>query len=218
MFDLVRPRRVLGNRRLGPDAFVLTFERRQDRVKAGRHVAVGLPGAETRAYSLYSGETDPNLEILVREVDRGRVSPRLSLLQPGDEVQVDPPKGNFNLEGVRPGERVLLVATGTGIAPFRSFLRSRPDLDYTLVHGARNGDDDFGADFAPAQHRVFCVSGPRVPEGAFGGRVTGWLADADLSGYAHAFLCGNARMVFEAFPLLADKGLDQDHIHTETYF
>jgi ferredoxin-NADP reductase len=218
MFDLVRPRRVLAHRWVSPDAFVLTLERRHDRVRAGRHINVGLPGAETRPYSLYSGEADPHLEVLIRRVDQGRVSPQLATLQSGDAVQVEAPRGRFTLDAAQPGERLLFLCTGTGIAPFRSFLRTHPDLDFTLVHGVRDPRDDFGAEFLGSDRRVLCVSGPQVPPGAFPGRVTAWLDQTDLSVYDRAYLCGNARMIFEAFPRLADAGLDEDCLHTETYF
>ena len=218
MFDPFRPRRVLGNRALGPDAFVLTVERRHEVLRAGRHLEVGLPGSETRPYSLYSGESDPYLEVLVRRVEGGKVSPQLAVLQTGDLVRVETARGRFLLELSRPGERLLLMATGTGIAPFRSFVRTRPDLEYTLVHGVRDPEDDFGAEFAPAERRILCVSGPRVPCGAFGGRLTQWLDGADLSVYDRVYLCGNARMILEAFPKLVDRGIEEDFIHTETYF
>jgi len=218
VFDPFRPRRVLGNRSLGPDAFVLTLEKRHESVRAGRHVEVGLPGSETRPYSLYSGEADPHLEVLVRRVDGGRVSPHLAVLQAGDLVRVEAPRGRFVLELSKPGERVLLLATGTGIAPFRSFVLTRADLDYTLVHGVRDPEDDFGSEFAPASRRVLCVSGPRVPAGAFAGRLTQWLDGADLSVYHRVYLCGNARMILEALPMLVDRGIEEDFIHTETYF
>jgi len=218
MFDPVRPRKVLRNRRLGPDAFVLTIERRQEVVRAGRHMEVGLPGSETRPYSLYSGESDPHLEVLVRRVAGGRVSCQLAVLQPGDWVRVDPPKGRFTLDSSPTGGKVLFLATGTGVAPFRSFVRSRPGLDYTLVHGVRDPEDDFGAEFAPASQRILCVSGNRAPAGAFPGRITVWLDGADVSVYHRAYLCGNARMILEALPMLVDRGLEEDFIHTETYF
>ena len=217
-FDPVRPRKVLGNRRLGPDAFVLTIERRHETVRAGRHLEVGLPGSETRPYSLYSGEADAALEVLVRRVGGGRVSPQLAVLQTGDFVKVAAPKGRFTLDHVLPGERLLFLATGTGVAPFRSFVRSRPNLDYTLVHGVRDPEDDFGVEFAPPERRVLCVSGPRVPEGAYAGRITVWLDEVDLTVYDRVYLCGNARMILEALPKLVDRGLDEDFIHTETYF
>lgn len=218
MFDPIRPRRVLANRRVSDDAFLLTLERRNDVVRAGRHVSVGLPGSESRPYSLCSAEDDPFLEILVRRVQGGRVSPQLAVLQEGDLVRVEAPKGRFGLSLAQPDEKLLFLATGTGIAPFRSFVKSDPRLDYTLVHGARSAWDDFGAEFAPPEHRVFCVSGPEVPSGAFAGRVTSWLDTIDVSVYHRAYLCGNARMILEVFPRLADGGLDEDRIHTETYF
>ena len=218
LFEPIRPRAVLSNRRLAPDAFVLTLERRQDLVRAGRHVSLGLPGSETRAYSLFSGEDDPHLEVLVRRVEGGRVSPQLAVLQEGDLVKVEPPRGGFTLAPVQAGEKLLFLATGTGIAPFRSFVRSRPELDYTLVHGVRDGVDDFGAEFADPLRRVLCVSGPVVPPGAFAGRITSWLDEADLTVYHRVYLCGNARMILEALPKLVDRGLDEERIHTETYF
>jgi len=217
MFDLIRPRKVLKNRRVGVDAAVLTLERRAETFSAGQHIEVGLPGAETRPYSLYSGESDPELEILIRRVKGGRVSPHLFLLQPGDLVNVEAPQGRFNLAACRPGERLLFLATGTGVAPFRSFSRSRPDLEYILVHGVRSPEDDFGAEFASGR-RVLCVSGSVVPEGIFPGRVTKWLDQGQAVVYHHAYLCGNARMIFEAFPKLVDAGMDEAFIHTETYF
>lgn len=217
-FDPIRPRAVVANRSLGPDAFVLTLERRHDAVKAGRHIGVGLPGSETRPYSLYSGEQDLHLEILVRRVAGGRVSPQLAVLQAGDWVKVEAPKGRFSLSASAPGERVLLVATGTGIAPFRSFLRTRPDLDYTLIHGVRDPRDDFGAEFADPSRRVLCVSGSEVPPGAFSGRVTSWLDGIDPKVYDRVYLCGNAKMILEALPQLVDGGVDEERIHMETYF
>ncbi len=216
MFDLVRPTRVLANRALGPDSFVLTMERRFPSFQAGQHIDVGLPGAETRTYSLYSGEGDPHLEILVRRVRGGTVSSQLAVLAAGDQVRVDRPRGKFTLRQALPGEKLLFVATGTGIAPFRSFLRSRPDLDATLVHGVRDPEDDYGAEFAPS--RVLCVSGPQLSGGAFAGRVTAWLEEADLGAFSRAYLCGNARMIFEVFPLLVDRGMEEHRVHTETYF
>lgn len=216
LFDPVRPRRVLANRSLGPDAFVLTLERRQENARPGQHIGVGLPGSETRPYSVYSGKDDPWLEVLVRRVEGGRVSPQLAVLQAGDLVKVEAPRGRFSLAGVESGQRLLFLATGTGIAPFRSFVRSRADFDFDLVHGVRDPRDDFGAEFAP--QRVLCVSGGAVPPGAFRGRITAWLDTVDVKVYHRAYLCGNARMILEALPQLVDGGLDEEFIHTETYF
>lgn len=217
-FDPVRPRTVVANRPVGHEAFVLTLERRHEALRAGRHIGVGLPGSETRPYSLFSGEKDPYLEILVRRVDGGRVSPQLAVLQAGDLVKVEAPRGSFTLGSAQPGERLLFIATGTGVAPFRSFIRSQPGLDYTLVHGVRDGADDFGAEFAEQDRRILCVSGPSVPPGAFAGRVTSWLDGIEVKVYHRVYLCGNAKMILEVLPKLVDGGLDEERIYTETYF
>lgn len=222
MFDLVLPRRVLGKQLLSEDAFVLRLERRNDPVKAGRHLQVSLPGTESRAYSLYSGEDDPWLEILVRRVEGGQLTPRLARLEPGDRVVVEAPKGRFTLAKAHPLERLLLLATGTGVAPFRSFVRSNPELDYFLVHGVRTLADDFAAEFCPAERRVVCVSAPSAPWTPRGpqrsGRLTGWLEALEPNAYDRAYLCGNARMIAQAPPILVDKGVAEARIHTEIYF
>lgn len=59
-------------------------------------------------------------------------------LKPGDEVDMSEPLGYFTLR--QPARRSVFVATGTGIAPFRSMLldhlpRTHPHI--TLLFGAR---------------------------------------------------------------------------------
>ena len=222
MFDPVLPRLVLAKRWLSADSFVLRLERRNDAVKAGRHVQISLPGSDARAYSLYSGEEDPWLEILIRVVRGGQLTPRLARLEQGDRVDVEAPKGRFTLVKSHPFERLIFVATGTGIAPFRSFLRSNPLLDYTLAHGVRSPQEDFSSEICPASKRRLCVSGPTVgwnpSEGQQNGRVTKWLANLEPGTVDRVYLCGNARMIMEAFEIMLDKGLQEAHIHTETYF
>lgn len=217
-FDPVRPRRVLAVNPAGPEAFFLTVERRSDRPRAGQHCSLGLPGSESRPYSLASAETAPHLEFLIRRVRHGRVSSQLAVLAPSDQVRLESPQGRFTLAAALPDERLLFVATGTGIAPFLSFLRTRPDLDATLIHGIRHPVDDFAAAVGLSDRRILCVSGSEVPPGAFAGRVSAWLDQNPPSVYHRAYLCGNAKMILEVFPRLADAGIPEDRIHTETYF
>jgi ferredoxin-NADP reductase len=223
-FDLFQPSRVLGHRILGADAFVLTVERRHLVFRAGQHVGVGLPGEETREYSIFSGQNDETLEILVRVVPGGRVSTSLSRLRRGDLVQVRPPRGSFTLADNPHNERLVLISTGTGISPYRSFLRSTPGLDYLLVHGIRNLQDDWGHEFAPEEQSLVCVSRQpsqgQAPESrVFQGRVTGWLAQAELDpSRDRYFLCGNSQMIEEAKNTLLGRGVWGDRIHAEIYF
>lgn len=233
-FDPILPRRVLNHEALDEDVFALTFERRGLTFEAGRHVAVGLPGDETREYSLYSGESEDTLKILVRRVEGGRVSRRLALLRPGDLVTVRPPRGRFLLKRAEPEDQLWLIATGTGVAPFRSFLLSRPGLNYTLVHGVRRESEHFSAGWAEPTRTVLCLSRPGAdaagrlaPQLSRGltwlpGRVTDWLdaqlARGSLPPRLRVYLCGNQGMLDQVRARLWNAGLEDSRIHTEKYF
>jgi len=210
--------RVLANEPLGPGGFLLTFERPNLDFQTGQYLSLGIPGhREQREYSIYSGQGEKTLTVLIKEVPEGLVSQRLAALIPGDKIHVDGPFGYFTLEpALKTEDPLLFLATGTGISPFHSFVATRPDLQYTLLHGVRHGADlALQRDFAP-EHLVPCVS---REEGAwFKGRVTQKLESMTIDPKSHAFLCGNCDMIYEAFDLLRSAGVSSDRIYTEVYF
>jgi ferredoxin--NADP+ reductase/benzoate/toluate 1,2-dioxygenase reductase subunit len=210
--------RVLANQPLGSGCFLLSMERPAVKFQTGQYLSLGLPGhREQREYSIYSGEGDDHLSVLVKEVPLGLVSRRLAALVPGDIVHVDGPFGYFTLEAARQTKVPLLfLATGTGISPFHSFVVTRPDLDYIVFHGVRSRADlalEQGFDF---RRMVSCVS--REEGGGFHGRVTERLKTWDVHPDTHAFLCGNCDMIYEAFDLLRGFGVSSERIYTEVYF
>lgn len=88
---------------------------------AGQHVKMGLPGL-TRTYSLASAPHDAHLEFFLELIPGGRLSERLRHVAPGAAMAVSSrAKGKLHLDGGRPNQ--LMVATVTGIAPYRSLLR-----------------------------------------------------------------------------------------------
>ena len=83
-------------RNLTESTFVLRLDRWNMQFKAGQHIIVGLKGElNQREYSVYSGENDDYLEILVREVLNGNVSLQLKQCNPGQLLQVNGPFGSF---------------------------------------------------------------------------------------------------------------------------
>ena len=79
--------------------------------------------AITRAYSIASPPGGGNrFEVCLNRVQEGAFSPHLFELLPGDVVEMPLPLGTFTLR--QPLRDSLLVATGTGIAPFRSMLKA----------------------------------------------------------------------------------------------
>ena len=70
--------RILGNESLSASTFKLIIERGGLNFRAGQCVNLGLPNSGiNREYSTYSGEQEPELAFLVREVEDGDVSPQL---------------------------------------------------------------------------------------------------------------------------------------------
>lgn len=112
---------------------------------AGQYVNVGLPGTtETRSYSFSSKPGNRLTGFVVRNVPNGKMSEFLSAnAQVGDKMTFTGPFGRFYLRSVmRP---VLMLAGGTGIAPFMSMLHvleeKGSDHPIRLVFGVTNDFD-----------------------------------------------------------------------------
>lgn len=170
--------RVLSVRPLSPLAYILRLERGRLEFQPGQYVRSGIPGLPAqREYSIFSAPGEACLEVLVREMREGLLSPRLRHCQPGDALELEEPFGEFFLpggdQGGDPGGSFFFVATGTGIAPFHCFARSYPRLDYQLLHGVARAGELYGAkDFDPRRVTP-CLSRERGT--GFSGRVTDFL-------------------------------------------
>src|SRR5882724_5039435 len=94
----------------------------------------------TRAYSIASPPNGSEFALCANYVAEGHFTPYLFGLKPGDEIGFKGPYGAFILR--RPVSDSILVATVTGIAPFRSMLlakiREHSDRKFTLIFGVRH--------------------------------------------------------------------------------
>jgi ferredoxin--NADP+ reductase len=97
------------------------------RFRAGEFTMIGLMVAGrplVRAYSMASPTWDDELEFLSIKVPDGPLTSRLQHLAVGDVVLIGrKPTGTLVLDNLRPGRRLWLLATGTGLAPFLSLAR-----------------------------------------------------------------------------------------------
>jgi ferredoxin--NADP+ reductase/benzoate/toluate 1,2-dioxygenase reductase subunit len=186
--------------------------------KSGQHIIVGLEGdMDQREYSVYSGEKDDYLEILVKEVLEGRVSLKLKQCAPGQMLQVNGPFGSFGLEKFDMYSRkFVFVASGTGISPFHSFVRSYPGIDYLLFHGVRYSDEAYEKDDYEPSRYILCTS--KDDRGTNKGRVTRFLSDYPLSPEMLFYLCGNNNMIFEVHNILQNRSVPEENIFSERYF
>ena len=205
-------------RRLTDETFSLRLPKSRFTFKAGQHISLGIQGDyQSREYSIYSGENDEHLEVLVKEVKEGYFSPKLSHLKQGDLVEVNGPFGKFRIDEKKINDhKFVFIASGTGIAPFRSMVRTYPELDYQIVHGVRYGHEAYDKDeYAPERH-ILCTTGDK--NGQVHGRLTKYLKKTTFDKTTQFYLCGNSNMIFDALELLKDKGFDRDQIHCEVYF
>ena len=200
---------------ISPNVFLLGVKRQFDFLP-GQTVKIGLSDSEPpRIYSICSGNQDDELNILYNIKDDGSLTPQLAHLNPGDAIEISEPGGTF----VGTDDSALWIATGTGIAPFYSMLRSGQGQNKTLVQGARFGNqfyfsNDWKNALGENYHR-YC-SGEEV-EGARRGRVQQYLDGAELS-QDRIYICGQAQMCVEVRDLLIAKGVPFGNIVVEIYF
>jgi ferredoxin/flavodoxin---NADP+ reductase len=219
-FRAARPHRVMARRDLSPSVFVLRFTREGLRFAPGQWINVGpARRREQREYSIYSSPEDDFLEILVKEIPDGSVSPALRKCRPGDTVEVEGPHGAFTLvEGTREPPRFLFCATGTGVSPFHCFARARPSLDYRALHGVRTMADFTEADVFEPWRYLPCVSRGVAGDNGYAGRLTSVLKERPVDPSTYCYLCGNSDMIYEVYGILKAQGVSREQIFAEVYF
>lgn len=205
--------------RLSSTGYALELERDGLAFRAGQLINLNLPGGDPldeRSYTVCSGERDPYLQVLFREIPHGNLTPGLARLTPGDPVAVSGPFGEFTVRDRH--HPSWFIATGTGIAPARAYVRSDAASRLTVVHGVRAAEDLFYREelLQHAQAYVACVSGG--DGGDVRGRVTDWLANAKVPADGHFYLCGANEMIYEVRDRLEDRGVPPEHVFTEAYY
>jgi ferredoxin--NADP+ reductase len=95
-----------------------------------------------RAYSMASANHEEELEFFSIKVADGPLTSKLQKIREGDEILVGrKATGTLITDNLIPGKRLLLLSTGTGLAPFASLIKD-PDVyerfeTIVLVHGCR---------------------------------------------------------------------------------
>lgn len=210
--------KVLEVRHLNPSTYVLRLERADVQFQAGQCVSLGPAQSRVnREYSLYSGEQEPWLDFLIKVVPGGMVSPILHKAKPGDGVTFSGPYGRFVLE--QPADtarRYVFIGSGTGVAPYRSFVKTHPGLTFQVLHGVRTPADEYDRNDYEAGRYISCVS--QAQGGDFQGRVTDFLKKHPIDPASICYLCGNSRMIAETYDILREQGVPGNNLFTEAFF
>ncbi len=154
---------VIGKILLTPDLLVLRLRTDEPRkeFKAGQYTQIGLMSYEQRSpnsvmplenpgdnvlikrpYSIASANFETTeFEFYISQVKSGQLTPRLFNLTLGRRMWIDDKiLGVFTLDNVPDGCNIVMIATGTGLAPYMSFLRSHLSSHLNnklaIIHGA----------------------------------------------------------------------------------
>ena len=205
-------------RQLSPSTYVLRLDRNDIDFVPGQYVCLGKNvGFLAREYTIYSSIEDDFLDFLIVAVKDGAVSPILKESVPGEILEMEGPDGYFHIEEKdRADAKHCFIATGTGISPFHSFIRSYPDLDYTLLHGVRYIADCHDKDAYDPVRYISCVS--REDGGHFHGRVTDYIKKHPIDSDTLCYICGNSDMIFDVYDLLVEQGIPRRQIKTEIFY
>ncbi len=236
--------------------------------KAGQFAVLGLPGSAPRcsmseseedspasdrlirrAYSIASSSVQREyLEFYVALVRSGSLTPRLFALDKDDKVWLSPRiTGMFTLDDVPDDSNVVLIATGTGIAPYMSMIRSRmlahEDRRFAVLHGARHSWDlGYRSELVALEHNyqnffyLPTIRNPVDEDNPWTGHVgfvqTLWTDGTLQESWGglpspsdtHVFLCGNPGMIESMTDILQTGGFEPHNrknpgqIHMEKYW
>lgn len=208
---------LLSSEEIAKGVYILSFRKDFDFL-SGQVIGISIENkGPRRLYSICSGEQEEEVKILYNVIDEGYLTPRLCDLEEGDTIWITEPRGEFLYD---PAPAVW-IATGTGIAPFYSMLRSGKHNNKILIHGERYLERfHFYADFSEEMGGDYlrCCSGEE-DEAVFNGRVTDYLNELSVLPVGHKYyLCGRAEMVVETRDLLISRGIPFENIVSEIYF
>lgn len=209
--------RIIGQEEIAVDVFYIRLERQGDFIPGQLLALSDRPDSVPRYYSIASGVHDDYWGILYNKVEDGWLTPRLSALQNSDSLYRSDPFGEF----IPDKSSMVWIATGTGIAPFYSMLRSGLAADSTiLIQGARRRKDFyFYDDFLSSLNTRYipCSSTLKEP-GFYPGRLSQYLQKEFIFPQSRYYLCGSSAMVVDIRDLLLSKGVDFNMITSEIYF
>jgi ferredoxin-NADP reductase len=224
---------VVSYKNLTPSVFEIAFETEPSiTFEGGQFVSIIIPEAGPqgrnlrRAYSIASSPQKRPIELCIKKVENGPGTQYLSQLRAKNTFQIMAPYGDFTYQP-EPTSHICFVATGTGIAPFRSMLLSEKFTNHPPLHtycflGVRTQEELlYQEDFQQKNITLINTISQNRDHGHFKGRVTDYLKTLDASFpwlQTQYYLCGHGGMIQEVKALLTEKGVAKPNMHQEVYY
>jgi len=184
----------------------------------------------TRSYSLASIQSEEFLELHIERLPNGLMSGWIhDDVCVGDNITIDGPHGDCYYLNNKPEQNLLLVGTGSGLAPLWGIARDAIAQGHRgeihIFHGSRNADKLYLVDELKALsqqheqvHYTPCASGESVPEGITAGRANA-IALATHPSLSHwrIYLCGHPAMVNETKRKAFLSGASLQEIYADAF-
>ncbi len=213
------------------------------RFRSGEFVMIGLKDGDKpllRAYSIASPSWEEHLEFFSVKVREGPLTSRLQHLDVGNYIFVSKkPVGTLIIDALKPGKRLFMVATGTGLAPFLSVLRD-PEThekfeEIIITHTVREQEELAYRNFLETEIHDDEIFGellkdrftyyPTVTRGEFQtrGRITNRIRSGEFAADIHlsnnrfnpitdrVMVCGSMAFNKEMAGMLEAHGLVEGH-------
>lgn len=239
--------RVVENKQWTSTLHSLRVEAPLESFEAGQftRLALDIDGEEvSRPFSLVNAPGEQPLDFYFIEVPGGIFSTKLAKLNPGDSIKVaTKATGLLTLKQLPPAKKLFLLATGTGIGPFLSIIKT-PEVwkqfeRITLVHAVRYMEEltyqqlirniaekhTHQFSYIPMVSREACdyaILG-RIPAAIMDSKLE-LRAGGRIDNESHVMLCGNPDMVQDTMNVLLKRGLtkhsrrEPGHISIEKYW
>jgi len=211
---------LMGRRWLSKQVFEIELKQPEGfSFHAGQSIRVQCMETEGD-YCLVSSPEEPFLTLCILHLPQGKISSYLAAIEPGSVIEFTGPHGDFAF--IPSTREKVFVATGIGIIPFVSMVRSGV-RGFTVLHGVSSPHelyyeacfDRCGARFVPCVPKgSFQERGRQVP---FPGSVTDYLVGELPRGEYDFYLCGDEAMVLDVYSVVDDLFLGS-RVYSEIFF
>lgn len=209
--------------------FIITLDKELE-FKSGQFINLSFEDKHEefmRPYSIASSPLNKNqIELCIKKVDEGKVTPHLFHKKENDKVILKGPFGLFTLDKCQK-DKLVFIATGTGIAPFRSMVKDlierKIEKEIILIYGTRNETvipyhDEFEKieKENPNFKYITIISRPTENWHGRKGHVQENLDMIDILN-SEIYMCGLPIMVESTSKKLEEKGMPSELIHFEKF-
>ncbi len=201
------------------EIFEIRLSRNHENFYPGQYISmVSDQPSIYREYSIASGTTEPWFSFIIRKVPGGKITRFLYHLQPQETIITSLPSGNFRPGFAHKNGEFIFIATGTGMAPFVSYLKSYPNRPpLQILYGVRYFKEAIVLPELTKHCPTHLAISREKIAGHHYGHVTDLLDRLPIDSTIHYYLCGLQNMIQEVTSWLKQQGVSATQIHQDKY-